>query len=161
MTFLTNSLDSQPGCHFSPWWCLVRSPFLVCPFLCIISLAVSSHRLQSFLWCETFFGYLTWFEILGLNTQKLREFGLITAFSTLPVQKWGRVEGLLTAAWGRINRSSCRSDQLLSFSQCKGTRKVLKSLPQTSSLLPIVFDQVNFWPAHGCEPKSGGLQSGG
>lgn len=68
---------------FASWWRLVRFPFSdISPPSYVISFAFCSHDLQIFLWYETFFEYLMWFEISVKNTQTLnRAFGLVMAFS--------------------------------------------------------------------------------
>lgn len=86
------SKDTQKGSHFL---------FKYFPFFAsfLLLLAGTVHRfsfdVQHSLdtWCDL----KSWVK----NTQKLRAFGLIMTFSTPTLQEWGRVEGLLTATWGR------------------------------------------------------------
>lgn len=146
------SKDTQKGCHFL----FKYFPFFA-SFLLLLAVTIyrfffdGKHSLDT--WCDLQF----WVK----NTQKLRAFGLITTFSTLTLQEWGRVEGLLTATWGRSTIPYCHSvlaDQLFSFPQWNGTWKDLEPLSQTSSLLSIVFHQVKSGLAHVCELNSGAPQ---
>lgn len=118
MTFLKNSPDARKGCDF--------------PFLMLsgeISFSNSSLSLQHFIYFQQ-----TLFTDFPLKYSETWEMWA-AVISTL--QKWGRVEGLLTRSSSSHSFASLWSTPFIS-----SMKRNLES-PWTSSLLSVVVHQVN------------------